>query len=192
MDPQGSFCSSPSACLLTFSCNSAHRLVLEGLKMQPRYPQYTYRPWQSLFLGLTCVLWWSGPAFGLQAHATPEEGLYSHQLGHLFFILSMMVFAFWLQKTRLVEEGGWRHIQISCLFFILWNIDAIAGHEIELWLDESRFVGVPSSRLLIAEGGPVPYLYFFLKLDHLLCVPAMTLLYLGLRRLVTGSRKDRL
>ena len=80
---------------------------------------------------------------------------------------------------------------MSCLFFILWNIDATAGHEIELWLDESRIVGPRSSRLLIAEDGPLPYLYFFLKLDHFLCVPAMVLLFLGLRRLRTESPEDR-
>lgn len=127
----------------------------------------------------------------MQSHATPEEGLYSHQLGHLFFILSMVVFAFWLQKTGLVKRKGWRLIQASCLFFILWNIDAIAGHEIELWIDESRIVGPRSSRQLIAEGGALPYLYFFLKLDHFLCVPAMVLLLLGLRRLKTESSEDR-
>ena len=129
------------------------------------------------------LILWSGPAFGLQGHANAEEGQYSHQLGHLFFILGMLIFAFWLQKTRLVKERGWRLLQISCLFFILWNIDALAGHEIELWLDESRFVGEGPSRVLIAEGGHLPYLYFFLKLDHFLCVPALALLFLGLRKI---------
>ena len=94
------------------------------------------------------LLWWSAPAFGLQAHATSEEGLYSHQLGHLFFILSMVVFAFWLKKTRLVKKKGWRLIQVSCFFFILWNLDAIAGHQVELWISESRFIGPPSSKVL--------------------------------------------
>jgi hypothetical protein len=147
---------------------------------------------QVLFLAMVSILWSSGKAYGLQAHATPEEGLYSHQLGHLFFCLSMVVFAFWLQKTRLVKKMGWRLIQVSCFFFILWNIDAIAGHEVELWLSESRFVGPPApSRMLIVDKGSVlPYLYFFLKLDHFLCVPAMVLLCLGLRKLVGGSSGD--
>lgn len=147
----------------------------------------TYLP---LFLSLACILGSSGNAFGLQAHATPEEGLYTHQLGHLFFLLSMVVFAFWLQKTRLVDKRGWRLLQLSCLFFILWNIDAIAGHEVELWLSESRFVGPPLSKELIA-GGPLPYLYFFLKLDHFLCVPAMVLLLLGLKKLAIDAAEDR-
>jgi hypothetical protein len=134
-------------------------------------------------LWIWTLICWSGPAFGLQGHANAEEGQYSHQLGHLFFLLSMLVFAFWLQKTRLVKQRGWRLIQISCLFFILWNIDALAGHEIELWLDESRLVGEGPSRVLIAESGSLPHLHFFLKLDHLLCVPALFLLLLGLRKI---------
>jgi hypothetical protein len=145
---------------------------------------------RGILLGTLCVLWFSGVAYALQAHATPEEGLYSHQLGHLFFILSMVVFAFWLQKTGLVKRSGWRLIQMSCLFFILWNIDAIAGHEVELWLDESRIVGPRSARVLIADGGAIPYLYFLLKLDHFLCVPAMVLLFMGLRRLRTESPEE--
>lgn len=158
--------------------------------IQSRSGRLSLKGLHTLCQGLVCVLWWSGTAFGLQAHATAEEGLYSHQLGHVFFLLSMVVFAFWLQKTRLVERGGWRLIQMSCLFFILWNLDAIAGHEIELWLDASRFVGVPPSRVLIADDGLIPYLYFFLKLDHLFCVPAMVLLYWGLRRLGSESSEE--
>ncbi|MDD5476343.1 MAG: hypothetical protein PHU03_07520, partial [Syntrophales bacterium] len=63
----------------------------------------------------------------MQVHAEPE-GLYSHQMGHVFFLFSMAVFAFWLQKTRLAEKRGWRYIQFSCVAFILWNLDALWGH----------------------------------------------------------------
>ena len=59
----------------------------------------------------------------LQVHTAPE-GLYSHQIAHCFFIISMATLAFWLQERRLVEKRGWRHLQISCLLFIVWNINA--------------------------------------------------------------------
>jgi hypothetical protein len=141
---------------------------------------------------LVLLLWPSAEAFGLQSHATPEEGLYSHQLGHLFFILSMVVFAFWLQKTRLVKNKGWRLLQISCFFFVLWNLDAIIGHELELWLSESRLVGPASSNEIgVGDRGLwLPYIYFFLKLDHFLSVPALLLLFLGLRRLSADSPEE--
>jgi hypothetical protein len=148
----------------------------------------------SLPLGLILVwLLWPAPmALALQSHATPEEGLYSHQFGHLFFMLSLVFFAFWLQKTRLVQERGWRFLQISCFLLALWNIDAIAGHELELWLSESRLVGVASAR--IGLGDPrlwLPYIYFFLKLDHLLSVPALILLFIGLRKIAVDFTKER-
>jgi hypothetical protein len=33
----------------------------------------------------------------------------------------------------------------------------------------------------------LPYFYYFLKMDHLLCVPAMVLLCLGLRKLAAEA-----
>lgn len=140
---------------------------------------------------LALVLCWHGEAFGLQGHATPEEGQYSHQIGHLFFILSMVIFAFWLGRTRLVEKKGWRFLQYSCLLFILWNLNAVAGHEVELLLDRSSFTGAPTSRFVANPKEIIPYLYFFLKMDHFLCVPAMIFLLLGLKKLNTELEENR-
>lgn len=120
--------------------------------------------------------------FALQVHPEPE-GLYSHQLGHIFFIFSMAVFAFWLQKTRLVENRGWRYIQVSCVIFILWNLDAISGHMIESRLSEDAFISISHGQALIVEKAIAPYLFYFLKLDHLLAVPAMIFFLMGLNRL---------
>jgi hypothetical protein len=153
----------------------------------------TVKAWPLLLVLILGLLLWPAPmALALQSHATPEEGLYSHQIGHLFFMLSLVVFAFWLQKTNLVKERGWRLIQISCFLLMLWNIDAIAGHELELWLSENRLVGVVSTK--VGLGNPnlwLPYIYFFLKLDHLLSVPALILLFLGLRKLSANLSKER-
>ena len=129
-------------------------------------------------------------ALALQVHTDPE-GLYSHQLGHLFFIASMAILIFWLQKTRLAEAKGWRYIQISCLAFILWNSGAIAGHFIETLQAEEAFVRISSGRALVVEKAFAPYLFYFLKLDHLFAVPAMIFLLLGLRRLKRESREGR-
>jgi hypothetical protein len=128
--------------------------------------------------------------FALQVHAEPE-GLYSHQLGHMFFVFSMAVFAFWLQKTQLAEKRGWRYIQVSCVIFILWNLGAIAGHMLESRLSEDAFVRISSGRALVMEKAAAPYLYYFLKLDHLIAVPAMIFLLLGLNRLKKESGEGR-
>ena len=129
------------------------------------------------------------PAFATQAHGSPE-GLYAHQLGHLFFIISMGILIFWLRERQLVQAVGWRYIQYAALFFILWNVDAFFVHladeqlaiievqRINLW--EIKLSGTADSNILI-------WLYYVAKLDHLLCVPALLFLYFGLRRLLKDS-----
>lgn len=129
------------------------------------------------------------PAFATQAHGSPE-GLYAHQLGHLFFIISMGILIFWLRERQLVQAVGWRYIQYAALFFILWNVDAFFVHladeqlaiievqRINPW--EIKLSGTADSNILI-------WLYYVAKLDHLLCVPALLFLYFGLRRLLKDS-----
>ena len=70
------------------------------------------------------------PAMATQAHSAPE-GLYAHQLAHIFFIVSMGVLVYWLRERKLVQAVGWRFIQYSALFFILWNVDAFFVHLVE-------------------------------------------------------------
>ena len=84
---------------------------------------------QKIFLVLAVVLV-SDPALATQAHNAPE-GLYAHQLAHIFFIVSMGVLIYWLRERKLVRTVGWRYIQYAALFFILWNLDAFSVHLME-------------------------------------------------------------
>jgi hypothetical protein len=118
---------------------------------------------------------------GLQVHPAPE-GLYAHQIAHIFFLVSMAAMAFWLRRNRLSQQPGWRFIQWSCLLLILWNAGAIWGHDIDHRLKEEAFGGSGWSRYLLMDQAILPYLYVFLRMDHLTCVPAMGLLLLALRR----------
>jgi len=126
------------------------------------------------------------PAFATQAHSAPE-GLYAHQLAHIFFIVSMGVLIYWLRARRLVQIAGWKYIQYAALFFILWNLDAFTVH----LLDEQLAI-IEIQRLNLWEinitahnhSKGLVWLYYFVKLDHLLCVPALLFLYFGLRRLL--------
>jgi hypothetical protein len=121
----------------------------------------------------------------IQVHPAPE-GLYAHQIAHLFLALSLGFFAFWLQRRRLVETRGWRLIQAACLLLVLWNLAAMTGHHLEGRLPEEALRSVDGERFLAVDG-PWTVLYYFLKMDHFFCVPAMALFYLGLRRLRGGS-----
>jgi len=130
----------------------------------------------------------ASPALATQGHGG-IEGVYIHQLAHLFFILSMAILVFRLREERLVKQKGWRYIQYAAVFFILWNIDAFIVHLLDDQLRVVQLTRINAWQLKVA--GPSTYLvrfYFMIKLDHLLCVPALWLLYLGLKHLLAEAR----
>ena len=148
--------------------------------MNKKWPPYIAILW-----ALETLLW---PEFSAatQGHAG-IEGLYTHQLAHIFFTVSMGILIYWLRQRHLVRQKGWRYIQFSAFFFILWNLDAfmvhllgeqlglIQVHKVNAW--DIRIDASPEYRFLI----PV---YYLARLDHLLCVPALLFLYTGLKRLI--------
>jgi hypothetical protein len=128
----------------------------------------------------------AAPALATQTHGQPE-GLYVHQIAHLFFIVSMGILEFWLRQRNLVREPGWKYIQVAAVLFILWNLNAMAVHFLDEqihWLQVSRIDQWQLHITADGEGRSLPLLYYILKLDHLLCVPAMVCLYLGLKSLL--------
>jgi len=138
------------------------------------------------------VLFSAVPALATQSHGEPE-GLVANQLVHLFFIFSMGTLVFWLKERCLTEKSGWRYIQYAAIMLILWNIDAFAVHLMDEFTDILDIQRIGSWQIRIsAESGyeSLELFYYLAKLDHLLCVPALFLLYLGLRRLAReeGSR----
>ena len=92
-----------------------------------------------------------------------------------------------LTARQLVQSAGWRYIQYSALFFILWNLDAFTVHLLE---EQLAIIDIQRSNLwqinITANNHSkaLVWLYYFAKLDHLLCVPALLFLYFGLRRLL--------
>jgi hypothetical protein len=130
------------------------------------------------------------PAFATQGHTQPE-GLYTHQMAHVFFMFSMGLLMYWLRKRGLVKTTGWRYIQFASFFFILWNADAFLVHFIEEQTKVLDIVRLNPWHLNIqaAEGFQwLVYVYYVAKLDHLLCVPALFFLFVGLKRLLnTGG-----
>jgi hypothetical protein len=128
----------------------------------------------------------SEPALATQAHNAPE-GLYAHQLAHVFFIISMGVLIYWLRERKLVQAVGWRYIQYAALFLILWNLDAFSVHLLEEQLaviDVQRIDPWKISIVAANHSSALAWFYYAVKLDHLLCVPALLFLYFGLRRLL--------
>ena len=135
----------------------------------------------------------AAPVFATQGHSAPE-GLYTHQFAHIFFLISMGILIYWLRQRNLVRESGWRLIQYAAMFFILWNLDTLAVHYIE---EQSGLIGfrrISTWQLEIQGPETLNWLkiaYFLAKLDHLLCVPAMVLLYAGMRRILKQTDTDQ-
>jgi len=153
------------------------------------------RPYKYL-RGAACILvllFTATPALATQTHGQPE-GLYVHQIAHLFFIVSMGILEFWLRQRNLVREPGWKYIQLAAVLLILWNLNAMTVHFLDEqihWLQVNR---TDQWQLYIsATGGGhgLPWLYYILKLDHLLCVPAMICLFLGLKSLLQQTETEK-
>ncbi len=140
---------------------------------------------------LSCLLFPSS-ALATQGHGG-IEGIYAHQFAHLYFIISMGGLIFWLRFRQLILQRGWKLIQLSALFFLLWNLDAFLVHLLDGQLNLIRTQPIGNWEILI--GGPsasklLTLIYYFAKLDHLLCVPAIFFLYRGLKSLIKDQRSE--
>ena len=141
-----------------------------------------------LFLVMTFSFLVAEKALATQAHGDPE-GIYAHQLAHLFFMLSMVILIYWLRQRKLARHTGWRYIQYAAFFFILWNVNVMLVH----FLDEQAMlitverISTWQIRVSSSSGKWTEITYYVARLDHLICVPAFLFLLLGLKRLVADT-----
>lgn len=129
-------------------------------------------------------------AYGVQIHSAPE-GLYVHQMAHVFFAGAMIFLFVYLKKYPLGHDVAWRYISLSLFFFFLWNINALVVHTLEIYLPGDAIIegtGFWDRRL----GPPFnlnKWIYFVTKHDHIWCVPAIFFLFLGARSLYQATKK---
>ncbi len=141
------------------------------------------------FLILGSMLLLPDPVLATQAHGDPE-GLYVHQFAHAFFIISLAIFIYWLRFRDLVKETGWRYIQYAALFLIIWNADAAIAHLLDEQLNIIEVERVGTWHIKITSTDNTIFtvvLYYLVKLDHLLCVPALLFFSAGIRRLLKDA-----
>ncbi len=98
-------------------------------------------------------------------------------------------------RTRRRVGPGWRLIRASFIFFALWSINTALTHWVHASLTPDQFLGdVPSLPSYFVPRSPVELLFYFGKMDHLLCVPGALLLGLGLNKIyhsgVRNGEKD--
>ena len=145
-----------------------------------------------LFIICAVTICFPGPALATQGHGG-IEGVYAHQIAHIFFIISLGVLIYLLRARKLVQATGWRYIQYSALFFILWNIDTITVHALDdqFGIIQAETIGVWQIQISDSlNSNLLKFFYYVIKLDHLLCVPALLFLYFGLRRLIVESKPE--
>lgn len=147
-----------------------------------------------LSIVLAAVMLIPADAFATQRHLS-TEGIITHQIGHIFFLFSMVVLIFFIKGKQLDAEKGWRFIQYSAFFFILWNLDAFLVHFFDNQIQAVTIKNISSVKVQIITNNDSPFLawgYYFLKLDHLLCVPAMLFLYMGFSNLVNAKKQRQI
>jgi hypothetical protein len=121
------------------------------------------------------------------------EGVVIHQMAHIVFIGAMALLIYWLRQHELVINIGWRRIQYAALFFILWNFNAFFVHLLEEQVDILDIAQIGPWQLRLQTEPAFEWsawFYYMTKLDHLLCVPAMIYLYLGLKNLIESPALD--
>ena len=144
----------------------------------------------SLFLLLLALTVFPGDAWAVQSHGAPE-GLYVHQLAHIFYTASMG-YLFWGIRRGSFKSRGWLFLQAYCVLIILWNIVAFTGHSLASYVDPSFFTSENGylSTYLVGPFTSLKLWVYITKLDHLFSIPALLCLYLGMKGLYHSSLEE--
>jgi len=133
----------------------------------------------------------AGQALATQQHGDPE-GLYSHQIAHLFFIASMAVL---IVQIALAHQwrgrrNGWHYIGISATLFLAWNLDTFAVHVLDEYVTSAMYSGAGYwGRSFDVTETWAKFNYAGKLLDHVLLVSAM-LAFVHALRLFSAERQD--
>ncbi|MGB9499801.1 MAG: hypothetical protein ACKVE4_08645 [Dissulfuribacterales bacterium] len=145
-----------------------------------------------VFLLTAAVVFSPDVVLAIQIHGM-SEGIYVHQIAHLFFMISMGFFIHWLRRGKLVKETGWRYIQYMAFFFILWNLDVFILHLLDEQLGIIHVSLIDLTYIRIQASNGMRWLeifYYLAKLDYLFCVPALVFLNLGLSHLLSENHSN--
>ncbi|MGV1099075.1 hypothetical protein ACUUL3_06635 [Thiovibrio sp. JS02] len=136
------------------------------------------KPLSSLLLFLVAILC-PGRALAFQPHE--YSGLYIHQLAHFFLIASLFFFAVKAQHSRHASSKGWHSILIGAWLLIIWNMATMGGHFLDLYISEDSLVRLPGEKVpSIQLASWKEVLFYLLKMDNFIAVPAMLFIYRGL------------
>ncbi|MFH1217338.1 MAG: hypothetical protein V1706_12625 [Pseudomonadota bacterium] len=150
----------------------------------PAFPYRFLLLLKSPILLAALFLLWPQPAHALQTHLG-LEGIYVHQGAHIFFTLSMIIFSMNIRRSPLSTKKPWRFFLWGALLLAFWNLWAFSGHIIEYLVPAENFTFTPtpfSPGLVISSWREMAY--FFLQMDHILCLPSLVCFYLALKAIL--------
>lgn len=122
----------------------------------------------------------AGPAWAVQSHGG-QEGLVSHQIGHLLFTIGMGYLLFRLSSMR-PQGGGWREFIIFLWLIIAWNVTTFTGHWLNALVADAKFTKIQGVTIAFAIGNLRDALYYLTRFEHLILVPSFVFLLLALRK----------
>jgi hypothetical protein len=146
---------------------------------------YDSRPWRlverSIATGIfVVVMLMANPAWAVQAHGG-VEGLVSHQIGHLLFVIGMGYLLFRLHSMNL-KGTGWFEFKTFLWLLLAWNLMTFSGHWMNEFVAGEKFIHANGHTLSFTVENLFDALYYLTRLDHLLLVPSFAFLLLALRK----------
>jgi len=120
------------------------------------------------------------PAWAVQIHGG-AEGLVSHQLGHVLFVVGM-VFLLALSRRNRWQGAGWGRFKGFLWLIILWNLLTFSGHWAHSVLAVDKFVVVDGRVTGFRVESLVDVVFYCASLDHFVLVPALVCLAIALKQ----------
>ncbi len=120
------------------------------------------------------------PVWAVQSHGG-IEGLVSHEIGHLLFVVGMSFLLFRLYPQHR-GETGWLEFKLFIFFILLWNGLTFSGHWMGEYVDHDQFV-LDNGRIVFFVINSFADAYFYLThLDHFFLILSFLFLFLALRK----------
>ncbi len=132
------------------------------------------------FLPCLFIMFWPSTVWAVQAHGG-AEGLVSHQLGHVLFIIGT-VFLLSRMYFRHFRGPGWQEFKGFLWLLLFWNCLTFSGHWMREIVNTDKFIKANSHIVDFHATNIFDFIFYLTRLAHLLLVPAFLLLLIALKR----------
>ena len=133
----------------------------------------------SLFL-LSLILLWADQAGAVQQHGG-TEGLVSHEIGHILFIIGMGYLLFWVCRLRMTG-GGWLEFKVFLWLILCWNLLTFSGHWMREVVGPEQFIRIDGEITGYSIDNLFDFFFYLTRLDHLVLVPSFLFLLVALKK----------